>query len=259
MQRITYPWPGAIAAVPVHDALHRREADAGPLELIGAVQPLKGAEQPVGVGHVEAGAVVAHEVGAVVAELRAGEPARPVEVVIQPGMRAVGDARLVRIALDNLIGNAWKFTRERSDPRIEVREAPGPDGPEFVVADNGAGFDMRYAANLFGPFQRMHPTERFPGSGIGLATVQRIVNRLGGTIRAESAVGEGTTFRFTLGPATAGAGTTTPGTVTVGSTASSSSGSSVLSVVAGAVGRGASTVVETVAGTGSAAEGQEEG
>jgi len=149
---------------------------------------------------------------AVVDELRAAEPGRNVDVSIQPGMRAVGDPRLVRIALVNLIGNAWKFTRERADARIDVRQEVGPNGPEFVVADNGAGFDMRYAANLFGPFQRMHPAERFAGTGIGLATVQRIVHRHGGTIRAESAVGEGARFRFTLGPAGGGAGpTTAPG------------------------------------------------
>jgi signal transduction histidine kinase len=135
----------------------------------------------------------------VVAGLRAAEPERPVDVTIRPGMRATGDTRLVRIALENLIGNAWKFTRERPDARIEVSQQIGPDGPEFVVADNGAGFDMRYAANLFAPFQRMHPVERFSGSGIGLATVQRIVHRHGGTIRADSEIGEGSRFHFTLG------------------------------------------------------------
>ena len=105
----------------------------------------------------------------------------------------------MRIALENLIGNAWKFTRERPDARIEICEEPGLDGREFVVADNGAGFDMRYAANLFGPFQRMHPVDRFGGTGIGLATVQRIVHRHGGTIRADSQVDGGTRFHFTLG------------------------------------------------------------
>jgi signal transduction histidine kinase len=137
----------------------------------------------------------------VVAELRATEPNRRVDVTIEPGMDAVADVRLVRIALENLIGNAWKFTRERPDARIQVHEEAGPDGPEFVVADNGAGFDMRYAANLFGPFQRMHPVDRFGGTGIGLATVQRIVHRHGGTIRADSEVDRGTRFMFTLGNA----------------------------------------------------------
>jgi signal transduction histidine kinase len=137
---------------------------------------------------------------AVVAELRATDPERTVDVSIQSGMHGFGEPRLVRIALVNLIGNAWKFTRERPDAHIDVRMEQGADGPEFVVADNGAGFDMRYAANLFGPFQRMHPAERFAGTGVGLATVQRIVHRHGGTIRAESAVGEGARFRFTLGP-----------------------------------------------------------
>jgi signal transduction histidine kinase len=135
----------------------------------------------------------------VVADLRATEPNRHVDVTIEPGMEAVADVRLVRIALENLIGNAWKFTRERPDARIEMHEEAGPDGTEFVVADNGAGFDMRYAANLFGPFQRMHPVDRFGGTGIGLATVQRIVHRHGGTIRADSEVDRGTRFRFTLG------------------------------------------------------------
>jgi signal transduction histidine kinase len=137
----------------------------------------------------------------VVGELRAAEPDRTVEVSIQDRMQAVGDSRLIRIALMNLIGNAWKFTKERPDARVAMRMEQGPEGPAFVVTDNGAGFDMRYAANLFGPFQRLHPVERFAGTGIGLATVQRIVHRHGGSISAESAIGEGATFRFTLGPA----------------------------------------------------------
>ena len=130
----------------------------------------------------------------VVAELRANEPGRDVEVVIQPGLSADGDPHLVRNLLQNLLGNAWKFSRDCPHPRIEI----GRDGDEFFVRDNGAGFPAEYADKLFRPFQRLHPQEQFAGDGIGLASVKRIVERHGGTIRAEGAQGQGATFRFTL-------------------------------------------------------------
>ena len=130
----------------------------------------------------------------IAAELRANEPERDVEVVIAPGLEAVGDPNLVRNLLQNLLANAWKFTRDRERPRVEV----GRKGEEFYVRDNGAGFPAEYTDKLFRPFQRLHAQEQFAGDGIGLASVKRIVERHGGTIRAEGAEGEGATFWFTL-------------------------------------------------------------
>lgn len=133
------------------------------------------------------------------AELMALEPGRPVERAITPGLKAVGDARLLRIVLNNLIGNAWKFSARKPLVRITFGEHMGSDGTAFFVQDNGVGFDMAYAKKLFGPFQRLHDPSEFPGSGIGLATVQRIIRRHGGEIWGEGAVGHGATFYFTIG------------------------------------------------------------
>lgn len=137
----------------------------------------------------------------VVAELRADEPGRTVEVVIEPGLRAIGDQALVHNLLGNLLGNAWKFTRDCAYPRIEFfrEQAQGATtAPVFVVRDNGAGFEADYVDKLFRPFQRLHSQQQFGGHGIGLASVKRIVERHGGSIRAEGRVDEGATFRFTL-------------------------------------------------------------
>jgi PAS domain S-box-containing protein len=130
-------------------------------------------------------------------ELRAAEPKRSVKFAIAPGLHACGDERLLRIALENLLRNAWKFTANQPKPRIEFGETAGPQSAYFV-RDNGAGFDMAYASRLFGVFQRLHSAAEFPGTGIGLATVQRILNRHGGSTWAESAVNQGATFYFTL-------------------------------------------------------------
>jgi len=130
----------------------------------------------------------------VVAELRANEPARVVDVEIEPGLAATGDPSLVRNLMQNLLANAWKFTRDRQRARIEV----GRDHEEFFVRDNGAGFPAEYADKLFRPFQRLHTQEQFDGDGIGLSSVKRIIERHGGTIRAEGALGEGATFWFSL-------------------------------------------------------------
>ncbi len=124
---------------------------------------------------------------------------RSVEVRIRPGLVAEGDGQLLRIALENLLDNAWKFTRDQSEPRIELGVTHLPGEPAYFVRDNGAGFDMSYAERLFTPFQRLHLSSEFPGTGIGLATVQRIVYRHGGRIWAEGSVGQGATFLFTLG------------------------------------------------------------
>jgi light-regulated signal transduction histidine kinase (bacteriophytochrome) len=123
-----------------------------------------------------------------------------VETRVRPGVIVVGDGRLLRIALTNLLENAWKFTTREPTARIEFGMIATRLGePTYFVRDNGAGFDMAYVDRLFGPFQRLHPTSEFPGSGIGLATVQRIIHRLGGRVWAEGVVGQGATFSFTLG------------------------------------------------------------
>ena len=134
----------------------------------------------------------------VIEELRKQEPERTVQCTIQPGLIAWGDARLLRIVLDNLLGNAWKFTSKRPDAQIEFGMQRQDDEPVYFVRDNGAGFDMAYAEKLFGAFQRLHETSEFPGTGIGLATAQRIIHKHGGRIWAEGEVEQGATFYFTL-------------------------------------------------------------
>lgn len=132
--------------------------------------------------------------GEVVEDLRASDREHDVEVAIAPSLIVDGDAALLRNLLGNLIGNAWKFTRGSEHPRIEI----GQCGAEFHVRDNGAGFPQEYVDKLFRPFQRLHEQNQFAGHGIGLASVKRVVERHGGTIRAEGRVGEGATFYFTL-------------------------------------------------------------
>jgi PAS domain S-box-containing protein len=132
-------------------------------------------------------------------ELRAGDPARVVEFVIEDGLLAVGDPDLVHTVLQNLLGNAWKFTAGREHARIELARAVQNGRSSFVVRDNGAGFDMAYADKLFQPFERLHAEEEFHGMGVGLATVQRIVRRHGGEVRGQGRVGRGAEFYFDLG------------------------------------------------------------
>jgi len=136
---------------------------------------------------------------AVLADLRKEQPERQVELTIEPGVGAEGDPQLLRVALDNLLGNAWKFTSKRTVAKIQFGATRQRDQLVCFVKDNGAGFDMAYADKLFGAFQRLHSGEEFPGTGIGLATVQRIVRRHGGRVWAEGAVDQGATFYFTLG------------------------------------------------------------
>jgi light-regulated signal transduction histidine kinase (bacteriophytochrome) len=140
---------------------------------------------------------------AVAAELNKAEPKRNVDWVLAPRLQARGDERLLRIVLENLLRNAWKFTSKQSRPRIEFGAVAAPEAA-FFVRDNGAGFDMEFAGKLFGVFQRLHSASEFPGTGVGLATVRRIVNRHGGRVWANGAVNQGAVFYFTL-PANRGA------------------------------------------------------
>ena len=132
-----------------------------------------------------------------IAELQRAEPERKAQVVIEPGLRVRGDERLMRIVMANLLNNAWKFTSKIPEARIEVGVGRNGDHA-FFVRDNGAGFDMAHAGRLFGVFQRLHTASELPGTGVGLATVQRIINRHGGRVWAESRPNEGTTIFFTL-------------------------------------------------------------
>jgi light-regulated signal transduction histidine kinase (bacteriophytochrome) len=136
---------------------------------------------------------------AIVGQLRRLQPERQVETVIAEGLAVGGDTRLLRVTLDNLIGNAWKYTAQQSRPRIEFGSAAEGEETVYFVRDNGAGFDMAHAGKLFGVFQRLHAAGEFEGTGVGLATVKRIVQRHGGRIWADAEVGKGATFYFTLG------------------------------------------------------------
>jgi signal transduction histidine kinase/PAS domain-containing protein len=145
-------------------------------------------------GPVDLSAVAAD----IVAELRRRHAGRAVRVVVAPDMRVYADANLLRIALENLIGNAWKFTSRRADARIEIALWADGSHRSLSVSDNGAGFDPRLSAKLFQPFARLHAASEYEGTGIGLATVARIVKRHGGSVRAESQPGAGATFICTL-------------------------------------------------------------
>lgn len=131
--------------------------------------------------------------------LQTDQPQRRVEWRVEPGLAVMGDARLIRSVMENLVGNAWKFTSQQ--PAAEIVVGRSPDRGEYFVRDNGAGFDMAYADKLFGTFQRLHDADQFPGTGIGLATVARAISRQGGHIRADAEPGRGATFYFTLPPA----------------------------------------------------------
>lgn len=134
-----------------------------------------------------------------VTELRRHQPERQIVVRIEPGIAVHADAGLVRIMLENLLGNAWKYTRHVEAPVIEMLREAAPSGMTgFVVRDNGAGFDMAYAGRLFNPFQRLHRSDEFEGTGVGLATVARIVRRHGGEVRAEGMPGQGAAFHVVL-------------------------------------------------------------
>jgi light-regulated signal transduction histidine kinase (bacteriophytochrome) len=140
------------------------------------------------------------EAAQIAAELADDDPGRHVRFTIQRPVLVQADRALIRIVMHNLLSNAWKFTSGRDDARIEFGTAPARDAPVcYCVRDNGAGFDPAYTHKLFSPFQRLHPASEFPGTGIGLAIVRLIVERHGGRVWAEGAVGAGAAFYFTLG------------------------------------------------------------
>lgn len=134
----------------------------------------------------------------IMGRLERTQPDRRVEAVVQDSLLTAGDPTLLKVVLENLLGNAWKFTGKVPMPKIEVGGGQGDGRPHYYVHDNGAGFDMAYAHKLFGVFQRLHSAAEFEGTGIGLATVRRIVQRHGGRVWGEGEVGGGATFYFTL-------------------------------------------------------------
>jgi light-regulated signal transduction histidine kinase (bacteriophytochrome) len=134
----------------------------------------------------------------VIDELTQSSSNRSTEIVIQSNLMANADSRLLRIVLTNLLGNAWKFTGKTARPCLEFGATDSDGLRTYFVRDNGAGFDMAYASRLFGAFQRLHSSEDFEGTGIGLATVQRIIRRHGGKVWAKGAPQQGATFYFTL-------------------------------------------------------------
>jgi PAS domain S-box-containing protein len=151
---------------------------------------------PLRVSAVDLSALAAQ----ILEKLQNDAPGRKVELILQPGMSVLGDPQLLSIALTNLLDNAWKYTGKRAAARIEFAMESGENGPVYYVRDNGAGFNMEYTQKLFSAFQRLHSAEEFSGTGIGLATVQRIIRRHNGKIWADAQVDVGATFYFTIGP-----------------------------------------------------------
>lgn len=142
---------------------------------------------------------LSEEAREILEEMQRNEPQRDVTWTIEPDLHAQGDQSLLRLVLENVLGNAWKFTSRREQAHIHVGRKESEAGPVFFIRDDGAGFDMAYAGNLFGAFQRLHTLQEFEGTGIGLATVRRILHLHDGDIRAEGRVDGGATFYFTIG------------------------------------------------------------
>lgn len=134
----------------------------------------------------------------VIDELHKSQPERYVETRIADGLEETADSRLMRIVLENLMGNSWKFTGKKAHAVVEFGFMKNGDRKTYFIRDNGVGFDMAYADKLFAPFQRLHTDDEFPGTGIGLATVQRIIHRHEGRVWAEGQINKGATFYFTL-------------------------------------------------------------
>jgi light-regulated signal transduction histidine kinase (bacteriophytochrome) len=130
--------------------------------------------------------------------LQKSQPERLINIKIADGLEDTADLRLMRIVLENLLDNAWKFSGKQSKAVIEFGSTKEGEKKVYFIRDNGAGFDMEYADKLFAPFQRLHTAEEYPGTGIGLATVQRIIQRHGGKVWAEGQVNKGATFYFSL-------------------------------------------------------------
>ena len=143
---------------------------------------------------------LSQEARKVLNELRQQDPGRVVECVIAEGVKTRGDSHLLRLVMQNLLGNAWKFTRKESKAKIEFGVSNEEKNGQkiFYVCDNGAGFDMAYVDKLFKPFERLHVEREFLGSGIGLVIIKRIIERHGGRVWVESAVQKGATFYFTI-------------------------------------------------------------
>lgn len=157
--------------------------------------------------HIEKNIDLRQIVQEVITELQTSEPQRQVEFTIENNLYVNGDRRLLKIALQNLVGNAWKFTGRQKNAHIYIGQEIKNEKKTYYVRDNGAGFDMAFVHKLFGAFQRLHKSEEFPGTGVGLATVARIIHRHNGEIWAEGAIGKGATFYFTLNPIEGGPAT----------------------------------------------------
>jgi light-regulated signal transduction histidine kinase (bacteriophytochrome) len=173
----------------IHDASMRMSGLIDDLLNLSRIGRSELTARPISLSQVAAEAAAA---------VRERHPKRDVQLEVAPGLEVNADPRLLRIALENLLSNAWKYTARASPARVSVGVQAGEHGPVYFVRDNGVGFDIKYADKLFVPFQRLHPETEFPGSGIGLVTVQRIIARHGGRVWADAKPDEGATFYFTL-------------------------------------------------------------
>ena len=177
------------AAARIHVAAGRMRQLLDDLLRLGQLKAADIAREPIDLSRMAAD---------ILAGLTASAPDRHVDVQVADGLTVSGDTRLVRIAMENLLDNAWKYTARTPHARIDVRQIIVDGGVVTTIADNGAGYDPRYADRLFAPFQRLHKTADFEGAGIGLATVRRIVHSHGGRVWSQGSVGAGATFSFTL-------------------------------------------------------------